>query len=282
MLSTPSTRSKIARRPLRLVAMFAAVAILIGGCATAPKNDPEALAEFKLANDPIEPFNRAMFDVNLTLDRYILKPAAQAYVWAIPEFGRNGIHNLLANLRSPIVFINDVLQGEPDRAGDTLARMVANTLFGLGGLIDVATEIGIPAHSEDFGQTFAVWGINSGPYLVLPILGPSNPRDFAGLAIEWVADPVNLVLSNEKGLDAEWAVTVRSLVSGVDMRSRNLDTLDQIERTSLDFYAAIRSLYRQRRLDEIKNGKPTSVVPAPGISTSPDSGPRGGTAELVE
>lgn len=282
MLSKISVRSKSARRPLRLGIMFAAMLILVAGCATPPKNDPEALAEFKLANDPIEPFNRIMFDVNLTLDRYILKPVAKAYLWAIPEIGRDAIHNVLVNLRTPVVFINDVLQGEVDRAGETLGRMIANTTFGLGGLIDVATKIGIPAHSEDFGQTFAVWGIDSGPYLVLPIIGPSNPRDFAGLAIEWVADPVNIALSNEKGLDAAYAVTVRSLVFGVDLRSRNIDTLDQIERTSLDFYAAIRSLHRQRRLDEINNGIPTAITPSPGISISPDSGPRGGTAELVE
>lgn len=252
---------------LRVVVILV-VAFLIAGCATPPKNDPEALAEYKQANDPIEPFNRAMFDVNMTLDRYLLKPVAQAYVWGVPEFGRDAIHNVLVNLRTPITFINDVLQGEADRAGETLGRMVVNSTVGLGGLIDVASKIGIPAHSEDFGQTFAVWGIGSGPYLVLPILGPSNPRDLAGLGIELVADPVNLALSNDNGLDAGYAVAVRSFVTGVDLRSRNLDTLDQIERTSLDFYAAIRSLYRQRRIDEINNGKPTSIAPAPGISTS--------------
>ncbi|HSV28950.1 MAG TPA: VacJ family lipoprotein, partial [Candidatus Omnitrophota bacterium] len=190
-----------------------------------------------------------------------LKPLAQGYRAAVPQFGRDRVRDFLNNLRAPIVFANDVLQGETDRAVQTMMRFAFNTGFGIGGLFDLAAEGGIPFHDEDFGQTFAVWGLPEGPYIVLPILGPSNVRDTGGMVTEWVADPVNLYLHNT---DRDWAIWTRTGLAGIDKRERLLDPLEEIERTSLDYYSSLRSLYRQRRDAEIKNQKIDK--PAPGVS----------------
>ena len=236
------------------------------GCASAPK-DATAKAEFEKDNDPIEPFNRAMFAFNKQMDGMFLRPAAVIYKGVLPEPMQDGVHNFLANLRSPVVLANDLLQGEMDRAGNTAGRFVINTTVGVLGVWDAAAHIGMEGHSEDFGQTFAVWGVGEGPYIVLPFLGPSNPRDAVGLVVEYLVDPFNIWMRHR---DAEEWILARSLVTGVDFRARNLQTLDELERTSLDYYVAIRSLYRQRRADEVSNGKPTSDQPAPGISFQPD------------
>lgn len=238
---------------------------LLAGCATPPPaEDKEAVAEWEQLNDPLEPMNRAVFDFNDAVDKALLKPLAQGYRAVVPAYGRERVRDVLNNLRAPIVFANDVLQGDPDRAMATLMRFAFNTGFGIGGLFDLATPGGIPYHDEDFGQTFAVWGIGEGPYLVLPILGPSNPRDTAGLATEWLADPFNIWMDNT---GRDWVVWTRTGVAGVDKREAYLDTFDEIERSSLDYYAAMRSLYRQRRVVDIKNGSGADKVPAPGLSS---------------
>ena len=217
-------------------------------------------AEFEAENDPIEPFNRAVFGFNEVVDNYLIRPVAVGYRDVVPEPARNSIRHVLDNLRSPIVLANDLLQGEMERAGDTLMRFVINSTFGVAGLFDVATGWGFPAHSEDFGQTFAVWGVGEGPYLVLPILGPSNPRDTTGLVAEWFSDPFDLWMSNT---DRDWVVWTRAGVNGVDLRARNIETIDELRKTSIDFYAAVRSLYRQRRAEEIRNSRPSSDQPSP-------------------
>ena len=240
---------------------------LVAGCATPPPaDDKEAVAEWEQVNDPLEPMNRAIFDFNRAADTYAIKPAAQGYQAVVPKFGRDRIHNVLSNLNSPLIFANDILQGEADRAVQTLFRALLNTSFGLLGYADVAAEAGIPAHEEDFGQTLAVWGVGEGPYLMLPIFGPSNPRGTTGLVVEWFADPLDIYLGN---VNLEWMIYTRDVVAGLDKRESLLDTLDEIERTSLDYYASLRSLYRQHRAAEIKNGRggPTKV-PAPGLTGS--------------
>ena len=268
------TIDKSARASLRL-GLVVTAALLAAACATPPKDDPEALAEFERINDPLEPFNRVVFDVNLTLDGLILKPFATMYRGVMPEVGRTAVHNMLSNLREPVVFVNDVLQGELERAGTAAGRFAINSTIGILGIIDVATDFGLEQHSEDFGQTFAVWGVGEGPFLMLPLFGPSNPRDLVGLIAQIFGDPVNIAAV---AYDLDEVPLARSLATGLDERERVLDTLDEIERTSLDFYAALRSLYRQRRADEIRNSKPTAVEPAPGIS-SPGL-PGDGTAAL--
>ena len=251
---------KSSRLNLRTAGLTMAVLFSIAGCATAP-TDPEELAEYREINDPLEPANRAVFEINLYLDRLILRPVAWTYREVVPDPTREVVTNFLNNLRSPYTFANDVLQGEVDRAGVTVARFLINTTIGIGGLADVAGNIfGLDYHAEDIGQTFAVWGADSGPYLMLPVVGPSNPRDTAGLAVEYFVEPVNWFL-REKGA-SEW-VLVRTGANAVDQRHQVLDTLDALERTSLDYYAQIRSISRQRRLDEIQNKASGGTAPQP-------------------
>ena len=244
------------------LAALALVAFVAAGCATMP-SDPEARAAYLEAGDPLEPLNRAIFSFNLTLDKAILRPLAAVYNTALPDPFRDGVRNFLNNLRTPIILANDVLQGEIGRAGDTVGRFLLNSSLGIGGLFDIASEFGFEFHNEDFGQTLAVWGIGEGPYLMLPIFGPSNPRDAVGLAGEYFADPVVYWTNNT---DREWILYTRTGIDAVDRRSRNVKTLEELERTSLDFYAAVRSLYRQRRMDEIRNGESGDPVGIPSIS----------------
>ena len=218
------------------------------------------------ANDPLEDVNRAIFDFNLFVDDYILVPTAKAYRTVLPQPVQDGIRNFFQNLRSPIVFVNDVLQAEPERAGQTLGRFLVNTTAGIGGLFDVATLWGIPYHSEDFGQTFAVWGIGEGPYVMLPLLGPSTVRDAVGTAAGFYADPLNLYLDSE---GYGYLAYVRSAIEAVDARSRNIELFDKIRSTSLDYYATIRSLYRQRRGADIRNEDSTAPTANPMSSSLP-------------
>ncbi len=164
---------------------LAAAALLLIGCATPPPaTDREALAEFRANNDPLEPFNRQMFGVHQVIDRNVLRPATVAYR-VLPDPVRSSVRNVLNNLRTPVVLLNDMLQGQPVRGGDTLGRFVINTTLGLGGLFDVAdTYFGVPVHYEDFGQTLATFGVGEGPFLFIPVLGPSNPRDLTGAIVD--------------------------------------------------------------------------------------------------
>ncbi len=203
------------------------------------------------ANDPYEQQNREIFDLDVRLDRHILLPTAEAYNDVVPEVARDGIHNFLLNLNSPVIFANDLLQGDGGRGSQTLARFVLNTTLGIGGLIDIAGKIGIPYHSEDFGQTLAVWGADEGPYLVLPLAGPSNPRDLTGDVVDIAFDPNTYISYNYKFY---WSIG-RGALSVIDLRARNATTLAGIERGSVDYYASVRSLYRQNRANEIANGK---------------------------
>lgn len=237
---------------------------LLAGCATPPSNDPEALEAYKEANDPLEPMNRYFFELNYAADELLFKPLAGWYYIALPNFAQDGVRNVLRNVHSPVVLANDLFQGETDRAGVTVSRFLVNSTMGLGGLFDIASRMGLDYHDEDFGQTLAVSGVGEGPYLMLPLLGPSNPRDAAGMAVDMLFDPLTYVGMfggvNNIGLGA-------SVVSGVDTRARNLKTLDEIRKGSLDYYATIRSLYRQRRNDEINNGKPPEGGVGPGLDT---------------
>lgn len=210
-------------------------------------------------NDPLEGLNRGIFEFNRVVDRFLLKPVAQLYRGALPQVAQDSVRSFLRNLRTPLVLVNDVLQGDMDRAGTTISRFLVNTTVGIVGLFDVAGDLGIPYHDEDFGQTLAVWGVGEGFYLMLPVFGPSNPRDLAGLVAEFYTDPVNIYLRNE---DLEYLTYVRGGLRGIDARARSIEVLDELERTSLDYYAAIRSLYRQQRTNEISNSKSEPRAPS--------------------
>lgn len=222
-----------------------AVAIFLSACAsTAAIDGPMAV------NDPFEPVNRVMFDATLAVDKAVLRPTAIVYRDVVPAFMRDSLRNFLNNLDSPVIFANDLLQGDLDRAGDTFIRAGVNTTLGLGGLVDVAKRWGYMRHYEDFGQTLAVYGLGEGPYLFLPLIGPGNPRDVLGRGVDFAFDPLIYAQWREKQL---WQIG-RWGVDFLDLRARNIETLDEIEKTSLDFYASVRSLYRQSRNNEIRNG----------------------------
>lgn len=201
-------------------------------------------------NDPFESVNRFSFDVSLAFDKGIVRPVAVVYRRIVPEPVRDSIRNFMNNLDSPLIFANDVLQGETDRAGTTLLRAGVNTTLGLGGLFDPAARMGYMRHYEDFGQTLAVYGVGEGPYIFVPLFGPANPRDILGWAVDLAFDPLTYARWDGKFY---WQAG-KSAVDLVDLRARNIDTLDDLEKSSLDFYASVRSLYRQSRNNEIRNG----------------------------
>ncbi|MEE8333709.1 MAG: VacJ family lipoprotein, partial [Alphaproteobacteria bacterium] len=214
------------------------------------------------ANDPIEGFNRAIFAFNEFIYALLLRPLAEMYVLVLPDVARDGVRNFLTNLRTPIVLANDLLQGEGDRAWVTTQRFFVNTTVGVGGLMDVAKDWGLESHSEDLGQTFAVWGVPDGFYLVLPVLGPSNPRDAAGKFLDSFLDPLSYYLTNT---DREEYDVGRSVALGVDEYSRVMDQLQKLKETSVDYYAALRSISRQKRAAEIRNGEVKDGVPLPDL-----------------
>jgi phospholipid-binding lipoprotein MlaA len=191
--------------------------------------------------------------------RGILRPATDA-----PSPDRDSVRDFLRNLNEPLVFANDLLQAQPHLAAKTVARFAVNSAVGVGGLIDVATRIDLPHHSNDLGVTFGVWGIGDGPYLMLPVFGPSNVRDLAGQVGESFADPGNIIASNN---NLVWVPFVRAGTAAIDKRSRYIENLADIETTSLDYYATIRSLYRQRRTAQLRHEQPdepnVSPVSAP-------------------
>ncbi len=233
--------------PLRL--LLAAGLLGVAACATKPPaSDADAVAEFRQNNDPYEPANRFSYNVTDKLDTYALRPVAQAYVYVLPQPVRGGIHNVLANLTSPVLFANDVAQTKPRRAGDTFMRFLINSSVGVLGVFDVASVWGYGPHDADFGETLALWGLPDGPYLFLPVLGPSGPRDATGYGVDIALDPFTYVPRGYGLLTLNWA---RYGVGVVDARSRLLDDVASIKKTALDPYASIRSLYRQHRQSQI-------------------------------
>ena len=216
------------------------------------EDDPFADYEEELEdeNDPLEVPNRFIFAFNQTLDVAIIRPIAVLYRDLVPEYMRQRVHLFLRNLGEPVTLANDLLQGEWERAGTTWDRFLLNTIGGGLGFWDVATDLGHPYHDEDFGQTLAVHGVGEGPYLMLPLFGPSNVRDASGKVVDHFLDPFTYI--TEETDKEEWRL-YRLALDGLDFRTRNLETLDEIERDALDFYARLRSLYRQRREAEIRN-----------------------------
>lgn len=220
-----------------------ALTLLLGACSTP---SPESLAQ----NDPWERTNRDIFDFNLAMDRAILRPVARGYRDVVPEFAREGVHNFLTNLNSPVILANDVLQGEADKAGNTLGRIVINTTVGVGGLIDVASKWGLPYRENDFGITLGKGGAAEGSYLMLPFAGPKPPRDLLGTAVDVAFDPFTYaIFPGDNTL-----MIVRIGMGILDARTSQLDAVETIERSSIDFYATTRNLYRQSRNARINEG----------------------------
>ncbi len=244
--------------PLRPFTLLAIVAFLGSGCATQPPaTDAGAVAEYQANNDPLETTNRFLYRVNDVLDTNVLQPVARGYRYGVPDGVRRSIGNAVRNVASPIRFANDMLQGHPRHAAETVTRFVVNSTVGLGGFFDVADTLGLPPHpGADFGTTLGVWGVEGGPFLFLPLLGPSNARDATGLVGNVVLNPFTWVSFG--GVNA--LVYSQYGVGALDTRERLLDPVDQVKRESLDPYATFRSVYRQSRAFEIEqaqhDGKP--------------------------
>lgn len=209
--------------------------------------------------DPWEPFNRKMFAFNDAVDTWVLVPLASAWDLFLPDPVQRGFSRFRENLASPIDFANNLLQGKSEAALVVMGRFVLNSTAGLGGVLDPASELGFPAKPEDLGQTLGVWGVPSGPYLVLPFWGPSSPRDLAGRIGDGFANIYPYVFEKE----ASYAFTAAGLINE---RAFLLDTVRNVKAASLDYYIALRSAYLERRSMQIKDSRPgpesRSVAPA--------------------
>lgn len=231
---------------------------------TAQAKDSQTDDDEEDVNDPLEPINRVIFEFNEFIQDAFLRPIAKFYNENVNVTVRQGIGNFLENLSSPIVIANDILQGEFERAMRTFSRTLINTTIGIGGLADAAGELGIEGHDEDFGQTLGVYGVGEGFYLVLPVFGPSSPRDVIGkLVIDNYFDPVGIWLDNTDRTKVIYSLTA---AGGIDEYAGIVDELNQVKKTSVDYYAAVRSLYRQKRETEIHNGSVLELPPIPDLS----------------
>jgi phospholipid-binding lipoprotein MlaA len=236
------------------VMLTLALGLFLGACSTP---NAESLAQ----NDPWEKTNRDIFDFDVRVDHTVARPIARGYRSVVPEPVRDGIHNALNNLNSPAVLANDILQGDGDKAMTTAGRIVINSTIGIGGLIDVASKIGIPRHNNDFGITLGKNGIAEGSYLVLPFAGPMPPRDLLGTGVDVAFDPLTYVRFHGKDT---WMV-VRFGIGILDSRASTLDEVKTIERSSIDFYATTRNLYRQSRNAKINDGRTTPADDLPDL-----------------
>lgn len=230
---------------------------------SAPAQTPVLLAQIPVdeINDPLEPVNRFIFGFNEGVYTIVFKPIAKTYNKIFPDTFRLAVSNLIDHIASPVTLVNDLLQLEFDRAMTTVARFTVNTIGGMGGIADVADSFGLKAHKEDFGQTLGSFGVGEGFYLVIPLLGPSNPRDAVGkFLVDPYFDPLGMWLSNT---DRDSAAYARLAVGGLDEYAGIYEELDQIKKTSVDFYAAVRSLYRQKRATLISNGREEDLPAIP-------------------
>ena len=221
------------------------LALVVGmvGCASLPAGVQPS------PHDPWEPFNRSVFEFNEGLDAYLLKPVVAGYRFILPEFVRDGIYNFFSNYSDIYTALQNLLQGKPDYAFSDLMRVVVNTTFGLGGLIDMATLGGLPKHKEDWGQTFGVWGVPSGPYVVLPFFGPSSVRDTFGTVADLESDYLFSYVKN---------IGLRNSITGlrvVNARNTYYEAGDLLDGAAIDKYSFVRDAYIQRRAYQINEGR---------------------------
>lgn len=234
---------------------------LLAGCAGQGELEPGEVY------DPIEPANRLVFAVNETLDTFVLQPTAFVYKETVPDPVRDMVRSFLDWLKSPVILANDLLQGNWEAAEITVSRFVANAPFF--GFVDNATGLGLEHREEDFGQTLATYGVGDGPYIVLPLLGPSNTRDGIGLVVDYFLDPINYMPSGDP-LDSDSDRTKfqigRRVVGAVDWRARNFDAINDLKATSVDYYARVRTIHKQSRDALIRNGTPPRAAGSAGTS----------------
>jgi phospholipid-binding lipoprotein MlaA len=245
----------------RLAVTSALTALLaLGACSTVP-NDHSQPADVAAVNDPFEPVNRVVFDVNDFLDRLLVRPLAELYRGLIPPPVRDRIAGIVHNMGEPVTFVNNVLQGEFTSAGITLGRLVVNSTAGVAGSFEVANDVGLLKQQGDFGQTLYTWGItNGGPYLVLPLLGPSNLRDAVGMGVDSYADPWHYVAQAGGNAIRDRYDIAYTVGAGIVKREENIEGMDALREGSLDFYAQMRSVFLQYRAKQL-GAAPTDTAP---------------------
>lgn len=210
--------------------------LALGGCATQ-------------GPDPWEGPNRAIFQFNETVDRWVMEPAAEGWDFVMPERAEQGVTNFFANLRMPLVFLNNLLQAKPVAAGQDVGRFVVNTTVGVAGFFDVASRLDIPAHDEDFGQTLGYYGLSPGPYMVLPLLGPSSVRDTVGLGVDGVSRPEVWLIDLGIRLGAAG-------IDAVNTRAQLLEEVRESRESAFDFYVFVRNAYLSNRARKVRDGEP--------------------------
>jgi len=218
--------------------LVAGAAMLLAGCAAAPNKD-----------DPFEPWNRAMYDVHQAVDGTIVKPIAQAYVAATPELIRTGVSNFFGNIDDLFTGINNVLEGRGNQAGDDFGRVLLNSTFGMGGILDLASMMGITKDKKDFGITFGKWGVPQGPYFFVPLFGPTTLRDGTGVAVRYFLSPIGHI--ND--------IPVRNTLYGIgylDTRAQALSAESVLDTAALDRYRFLRNAYLKNRRFQVYDGKP--------------------------
>ena len=214
--------------------------------------------------DPLESLNRRTFSLNQTVDHWFLSPVTRAYGYVVPDRAKRSVRDFFANLESPAIFVNDVLQGEFGGAAKTVARFSVNTTLGLAGLFDPATSMGLEKHNADFGQTLARKGVGSGPFLIVPLLGPTNLRDGIGTLVDVAMQPTIYLL----GPTPLFVATVQEGTEGFTLREQHGEDMKRLEQASLDYYAALRSAYYQNRMATLADTPPIAIEPA--ASTEPE------------
>ena len=220
--------------------LLIAVVTLLVGCATGDTRDPR---------DPIEPFNRVMYEFNDALDRILIKPVAKGYRAIMPSPVDRGVTNFFGNLSDVGSAINNLLQFKLKRAASDVSRVLVNSTVGVLGFFDVASNMNLEKHGEDFGQTLGAWGVGPGPYIVLPVIGPSDGRDTIGLVVDWYTDPVTYV-------DPTRVRNGLIVLRGIDKRADLLGTSRVVEEAALDKYEFIRDSYLQKRRSAVHDGNP--------------------------
>jgi phospholipid-binding lipoprotein MlaA len=241
----------------------ALAALVLGGCATAKNPGP---APAKNPVDPFESVNRGIYRLNDRVDKAVVRPTARVYQRAVPQFVRQSVSNVFSNIGDVRVGLNNALQGKFAIAYSDFGRVMMNSTIGVLGLFDIASEAGIERHQEDFGQTLGWWGLPDGPFIMLPIFGPSTVRDTAGFAVDYLTDPLTYVEPTR----AQNQLTAGKLVNG---RAELLDASKVLDTVALDQYQFVRDAYLQRRRSLVYDGKPPAEKDA--IRMPPKEGPPG-------
>lgn len=229
-------------RKISGTALMLVLALSLSACATG-RHAP-ATADVNSVSDPLKPFNKAMLSLNEFLDKIFFNPIDTAYRTVVPQVARDGVDNVLNNVKSPVYLANELLQGDLEGAGTVVTRFAINTIVGVGGLVDQAGKTGITHQPEDFGQTLAVWGVPNGPYVVWPILGPSTLRDSVGYVGDVAMDPLYWYAKNN---DKEGLSYTRAGLTLLNTKHKYRGTMDDLRRNSADLYTSLQSVYLQRR-----------------------------------